>query len=390
MLPKLIQTSRIGFSQSARFSAVAAVNKSFSTSSGQQLKTLSVNVQDGIAVVKLDVPNAKENSFTQDVANNFRKVVDQIQQDDNIKGVVVMSGKPNSFIAGADIKLIDTFKTADEAEKYVRDGQILLEKLEKSSKPVVAAIMETCMGGGLDLGLACNFRIKEKEAYLFYVEVLLGLLPAGCRTLRLPNLISLTTAWDMILTGKTIKPKKAKSNGLFDRVVEPLGPGLLPADINTHEYLEKIAGSSYFNRQQAIYTVERFIKEAYDYLHSEPPNLTQSAEKGWLGCSLALKKVMAELSINVSSDRALKILAVTVASCAKDVDTGVKLNNGFRDGELLHRFSYGNYGFDPNDFELILESAVYFMKNVENIDKKELQTKLLDLYPQLGDISCNS
>jgi enoyl-CoA hydratase/long-chain 3-hydroxyacyl-CoA dehydrogenase len=278
MLSKLIQTSRIGFSQSARFSAVAAANKPSSTSSGQQLKTLSVNVQDGIAVVKLDVPNAKENSFTQDVANDFRKVVDQIQQDDNIKGVVVMSGKPNSFIAGADIKLIDTFKTADEAEKYVRDGQILLEKLEKSSKPVVAAIMGTCMGGGLELTLACNYRIavNDKKTQLSLPEVMLGLLPAGGGTQRLPKLVSLTNALDMILTGKTIKPKKAKSIGLVDQIVEPLGPGLLPADINTHKYLEKVAIETAKNLVSGSLKVQRvrpFVERATNYFLSRRPLL---------------------------------------------------------------------------------------------------------------------
>uniref|UniRef100_A0AC34FXK1 Uncharacterized protein n=1 Tax=Panagrolaimus sp. ES5 TaxID=591445 RepID=A0AC34FXK1_9BILA len=98
MLSKLVHTSRVGFTQVARFSSAATTRQP--SSIGEQLKTLSINVQDGIAVVKLDVPDAKENSFTQEVANDFRKVVDQIQQDDNIKGVVVMSGKPNSFIAG--------------------------------------------------------------------------------------------------------------------------------------------------------------------------------------------------------------------------------------------------------------------------------------------------
>uniref|UniRef100_A0A914Y0X7 Enoyl-CoA hydratase n=1 Tax=Panagrolaimus superbus TaxID=310955 RepID=A0A914Y0X7_9BILA len=90
-----------------------------------------------------------------------------------------MSGKPNSFIAGADIKLIDTFKTADEAEKYVRDGQILFEKLEKGNKPIVAAIMGTCMGGGLEFALACNYRIavNNKKTQMALPEVMLGLLP---------------------------------------------------------------------------------------------------------------------------------------------------------------------------------------------------------------------
>ena len=153
-----------------------------------------------------------------------------------------MSGKPGSFIAGADINLLKNCKTAEEAEKYVRNGQILLEKIEKSKKPVVAAIMGTCMGGGLEAALACHYRIavNDKKTTLALPEVMLGLLPAGGGSTRLPRLVSVTTALDMLLTGKNIKPKKAKSIGLVDLVVEPLGPGLGPSDIITHQHLEKL------------------------------------------------------------------------------------------------------------------------------------------------------
>lgn len=115
-----------------------------------------------------------------------------------------MSGKCNSFIAGADIKLLDTFKDETEAEKYVREAQRLLNELEKSEKPIIAAIMGTCMGGGLELALACKYRIAvndNKRTHFALPEVMLGLLPGAGGTQRLPNLISLTNALDMVLTG---------------------------------------------------------------------------------------------------------------------------------------------------------------------------------------------
>lgn len=114
-----------------------------------------------------------------------------------------MSGKTNSFIAGADIKLLDTFKDASEAEEYVREAQNILKELEKSDKPIIVAIMGTCFGGGLELVLACHYRIavNDKRTLFALPEVMLGLLPGAGGTQRLPKLINLTTALDLVLTG---------------------------------------------------------------------------------------------------------------------------------------------------------------------------------------------
>lgn len=124
-----------------------------------------------------------------------------------------MSGKPTSFIAGADIDMLSKCKTAEEAEKLARDGQIQFQRLERSKKPIVAAIMGSCLGGGLELALACHYRIavNSPQTVLALPEVQLGLLPGAGGTQRLPKLISLTNALPMILTGKNIRPSKAKS-----------------------------------------------------------------------------------------------------------------------------------------------------------------------------------
>nr|CAG4645367.1 EOG090X01G2 [Lynceus sp. MCZ IZ 141354] len=110
-------------------------------------------------------------------------------------------------------------------------------------KPVVAAIMGSCLGGGLEVALACHYRlaVTDKKTVMGLPEVLLGLLPGGGGTQRFPQLTSLLTALDMILTGKTVKADKAKKLGLVDAIVKPLGPGLKPADERTLEYLEEVA-----------------------------------------------------------------------------------------------------------------------------------------------------
>lgn len=133
----------------------------------------------------------------------MRETIDRIEQDEGVKAVVLMSGKPNSFIAGADITMLEKCKTAADAEKLSRDGQIQYERLEKSKKPIVAAIMGTCMGGGLELALACHYRIavKDPKTQMALPEVMLGLLPGAGGTQRLPRLISVQNAFNMMLTG---------------------------------------------------------------------------------------------------------------------------------------------------------------------------------------------
>jgi AGAP007784-PA len=123
------------------------------------------------------------------------------------------------------------------------EGQVAFRKIEESKKPVIAAVMGQCLGGGLELALACHYRIavKSPKTQFGLPEVMLGLLPGAGGTQRLPKLISLPEAMGMMLTGKFVPAKKAKKLGLVDMLVEPIGPGLKSADEKTLEYLEEVA-----------------------------------------------------------------------------------------------------------------------------------------------------
>jgi len=322
MLSKLVRSAptNIGLlSRAARYSSAASQQ----ASAGQErLTTVSVDIKEGIALIKLDVPGAKENSFTQQAVDDIKKVTERILQDENVRGAVLMSGKPGSFIAGADINLLKNCKTAEEAEKYVRNGQILLEKIEKSRKPVVAAIMGTCMGGGLEAALACHYRIavNDKKTTLALPEVMLGLLPAGGGSTRLPRLVSVTTALDMLLTGKNIKPKKAKSIGLVDLVVEPLGPGVGPADVITHQHLERVAFQTAKDLADGKLKVERvrpFAERATNYFLSRRPLLDSVVLR------MARDKVMKQTHGNYPAP--LKILDVVRAGLTNGPDAGYEM-----------------------------------------------------------------
>jgi len=169
--------------------------------------------------------------------------LDDIQNNGEIKSAVLASGKPGCWIAGADIKMIEKVKTAEEAASLSKQMQDILFRVEQSPKPFVAAIMGSCMGGGLETAMACQYRVAVDgmKTSLSVPEVMLGILPGGGGTQRLPALTGVLNTLDMALTGKNLKAKKAKNVGLVDTVVSPLGPGLEPAELATLKYLEKVA-----------------------------------------------------------------------------------------------------------------------------------------------------
>merc|ERR1719334_851585 len=135
--------------------------------------------------------------------------------DSSAKSAVLMSGKPGCFIAGADITMLANCKTAEEATELSKGCQDLLFEVEKCSKPVVAAIQGSCLGGGLEVAMACHYRIAVDglKTSMGLPEVMLGVLPGGGGTQRLPALTGTLNTLDMALTGKTVNAKKAKQLG---------------------------------------------------------------------------------------------------------------------------------------------------------------------------------
>lgn len=135
--------------------------------------------------------------------------------------MVFVSAKPDNFIAGADINMIGNCKTAQEAEALARQGQQLMAEIHALPIQVIAAIHGACTGGGLELALACHGRVctDDPKTVLGLPEVQLGLLPGSGGTQRLPRLIGVSTALEMILTGKQLRAKQALKLGLVDDVV---------------------------------------------------------------------------------------------------------------------------------------------------------------------------
>ena len=137
--------------------------------------------------------------------------------------MVLISGKADNFIAGADIEEFTAIASQTEAERLSFEGQETVSRLETFQKPIVAAINGACLGGGLEVALACHYRIAtdHPKTMLGLPEVQLGLIPGAGGCQRLPRLIGARAALDMILTGKTERASKALRLGLVDEVVPP-------------------------------------------------------------------------------------------------------------------------------------------------------------------------
>ncbi len=184
---------------------------------------ITTEIDDGIAILTFDMPNEPVNKFNRRVKDELIALFDRLAADQSIIGAVLLSGKKDIWVAGADIEEFLELTTPAEAERLSRDGQQMLDKLETLRVPVVAAIHGACLGGGLEAALACAYRIAtdHPKTVLALPEVKLGLIPGAGGTQRLPRLIGLRAALDMILTGKNVRAKQAKRSGLVDEVVHP-------------------------------------------------------------------------------------------------------------------------------------------------------------------------
>ncbi|MBF7982716.1 MULTISPECIES: fatty acid oxidation complex subunit alpha FadJ [Rahnella] len=174
-----------------------------------------------VGIITIDVPGEKVNTLKAEFAQQICAILQKAQQYPNLKGLVLVSGKSDSFIAGADITMISGCKTAAEASELAQKGQTVMSQIASFSVPVVAAIHGACLGGGLELALACHSRVcsLDDKTQLGLPEVQLGLLPGSGGTQRLPRLIGAPKALDMMLTGRSIRAKQALRMGLVDDAV---------------------------------------------------------------------------------------------------------------------------------------------------------------------------
>ncbi len=185
------------------------------------MSAFSMANQDGIAVITFDLPGEPVNTLNGAVRVEFEALLIGLRDDPAVRAAVLISGKPDSFIAGADIEEFTALTTQSAAERLSFEGQEMLSRIETLAKPVVAAIHGACLGAGLELALACHYRIAtdHSKTQLGLPEVQLGLIPGAGGTQRLPRLIGLRAGLDIILAGKSERGQKAYRLGLIDELV---------------------------------------------------------------------------------------------------------------------------------------------------------------------------
>jgi 3-hydroxyacyl-CoA dehydrogenase/enoyl-CoA hydratase/3-hydroxybutyryl-CoA epimerase len=186
-------------------------------------------VSPRLAVITIDRPGEKVNTIAPAALAEVERQFAEIEATPGLAGIVLISGKPDTFIAGADVEVFATAKERREIEGFGRRGHEVLGRIAAAKVPIVAAIHGACLGAGLELALACTWRVctDSPKTVLALPEVMLGLFPGGGGVSRLPRLIGLREALDMILTGRNIRPRAAKKMGLVDQVVAE--EALLPA-----------------------------------------------------------------------------------------------------------------------------------------------------------------
>ncbi|MCA9067421.1 MAG: enoyl-CoA hydratase/isomerase family protein, partial [Planctomycetaceae bacterium] len=184
-----------------------------------------------VVTATLDVPERGMNVFDPGVIEELESLVAEWETANDIKVIVFRSGKPSGFLAGADINVIQSISTPQEADEIIARGQNLLTRIERLPMPTIAVIHGPCLGGGLEFALACNFRIArdDSSARLGLPETQLGVIPGWGGTQRLPRVVGVVKGLEMILTAKKVTASSAKKMGLvhlapspdeFDKAVE--------------------------------------------------------------------------------------------------------------------------------------------------------------------------
>jgi 3-hydroxyacyl-CoA dehydrogenase/enoyl-CoA hydratase/3-hydroxybutyryl-CoA epimerase len=185
-------------------------------------ESVKVRYQDELAFIEFDLVGEKVNKLSTPVMKRFHEALAEVKTS-KAKVLVIKSLKPKIFIAGADIEEIKTLATKEAFDQAVKGGQDIFNFLEDMPQITIASINGACAGGGCEMILACDYRIASEDSStrIGLPETQLGIIPGFGGCVRLPRVVGLQAALDVILAGKLLNGKKAKKAGLVDKLVHP-------------------------------------------------------------------------------------------------------------------------------------------------------------------------
>lgn len=290
------------------------------------MSTFSIEKNDGLAIITMDIDELPQNVLNEKVGEEFEALFDDIEKDSSLTALVFTSGKPGCFVAGADISMLQGIETQEQARESCKLLHGLFQRIADLKITTVAAIDGVCLGGGLELALVFDYRIASsaKATRVGVPEVQLGLLPGGGGTTRLPRMIALPTALDLILTGKQLSAKRAKNAGLVDKVVLP--EVLLSTAI---EYAKK---SKPIRRDSAIDRLMRF-GPVRNFVISKARTQAFKMTKGKYPAPMKILDVISE-GLGTSLEHALDLEAQGFAELLMSPESAQLVNIFFATTEL--------------------------------------------------------
>lgn len=222
------------------------------------MTNLDLKIENKIATITFDLYKERVNKLSFRVLEELDNLLDEIKDNSELEVLILQSAKPNIFVAGADIKEIEAFKTEDEVYSNIVKGDDIFNKLENLSIPSIAYINGACMGGGLELALACTYRVAttNPKTKLAFPEIKLGFFPGLGGTQRAPREIGLINSLDLILTGKSIDAKKALRIGLVHEIFDDG-----QKEFRLKSFIQKVLDSEVKKKKQSF--INNFLENFY-------------------------------------------------------------------------------------------------------------------------------
>jgi 3-hydroxyacyl-CoA dehydrogenase/enoyl-CoA hydratase/3-hydroxybutyryl-CoA epimerase len=274
--------------------------------------------EDNAAIIWFDIPDVPVNTLRADFDQDFTQVLEKLAADKDLEAVVLASAKED-FIVGADIKTLIQLPDSEAGQQISRKAQGLVSQLEAFPLPIVAAIHGACLGGGLEIALACRGRVasNSNRTQFGQPEVKLGVIPGVGGTQRLPRLVGLESALDMILTGKMISTRKARSLGLIDEVAPY--PVLLEAALS---WAGRLARENKKGSENGFSKGISRIRKALDLRKLRALLLEGNAAGRWVLFNQAKKKILSHTHGNLPAP--LQALEVVKIGIEQGLEAGFK------------------------------------------------------------------